>query len=285
MGVYDGNLPSANIKLYVDGNLQSTTYNQTIDIPNTADSETIGALKGSAVAYYFPGIIDEVRVDNTARTADQIRQAYQYGLRAHQITIDFLASLDSGNLITNSSDTSFTIDATTKGLSQKGSNLYVGDKIIVKENYNGTEYIAQGTINTVNISTGVVTVESWDTGATFPSGGQTGFSVNADVFKWQREFWDISDISSGDKDEITKLGVRVLDASEGFDFYLDDFKTNGNYLTNPLGGETITSTPQRYFQYKAIFSTNDTIVTPALTSVTLDLHHQPNPYSSNFFID
>ncbi len=40
-------------------------------------------------------------------------------------------------------------------------------------------------------------------------------------------------------------------------------------MTNP-SGSTISSTPQRYFQYRAILTTNDTLVSPSLTSVTLN---------------
>ena len=115
------------------------------------------------------GYLDELRViKGTALTADQIRQAYEYGLRAHQITIDFAAKLDAANLISGSSDTAFTIDATAYGLTQKGSNLYPGDKIIVRENVSGTEYIAQGTVKTADASTGGVTVASWDSGSGIP---------------------------------------------------------------------------------------------------------------------
>jgi hypothetical protein len=37
----------------------------------------------------------------------------------------------------------------------------------VKENYNGTEYLAQGTVNSVNNLNGAVTVASWDSGSIF----------------------------------------------------------------------------------------------------------------------
>ena len=94
------------------------------------------------------GYIDEIRIiKGTALSADQIRQAYEYGLRSHQITIDFGATLQPSDLISNSTDYNFSITATTSGLSATTSGLYLGDKIIIKENLGGTEYAAQGTVN------------------------------------------------------------------------------------------------------------------------------------------
>jgi len=82
---------------------------------------------------YGNQILDEFRIDNVARSAQEIRQAYEIEKRSHPVTIDFAANLDAGNVITNSSDLSFTVDATKFGLSQPGDKLFVGDKIIVRE--------------------------------------------------------------------------------------------------------------------------------------------------------
>ena len=40
-------------------------------------------------------------------------------------------------------------------------------------------------------STGAITVQAWDSGSTFPT---SGYTVGATVFKWQREYFDISDM-------------------------------------------------------------------------------------------
>ncbi|KKT91319.1 MAG: hypothetical protein UW91_C0034G0002 [Parcubacteria group bacterium GW2011_GWF2_45_11] len=174
---------------------------------------------GGATFCNFNGYIDELRIiKGTALTPDQIRQAYEYGLRSHPITIDFAAKLDSANLISGSGDTSFTVDATTYGLSQKGSNLYPGDKVIVRENIDGTEYIVQGTVKSVPASSGALTV-GWDSGLTFPSGG---FTVNAAVFKWQREYFDLTGSLSTHRDAITNLTLRPTNGAEGRTIYLDD---------------------------------------------------------------
>ncbi len=266
--------PSTHLRIYINGNLDAENTTSIISSLNNSSAPLwIGVnYDNLSSTRFMNGIIDEVRVSNTNRSADEIRQAYQYGLRTHQINVDFKASLDSGNLITGSGDTSFTVDATAYGLEGKGDALYIYDKIIVKENYNGTTYIAQGDVTAVNTSTGAVTVDAWDTGSTFPSGGYT---ANATVFKWQREYWDLGDISPNDRNATTKLGLRILDANEGFTMYIDDIRSNTNYLTDNLGA-TVTSTPNRYIQYRAFLSTNNTVVTPELTSVTLDYSLTPD---------
>lgn len=232
---------------------------------------------------YFHGSIDEVRISDTARSADEIRQAYEHGmgLRSHQITIDFGADLDSGNLITGSGDLSFTVDATAYGLSVKGSQLFTGDKVIVRENYDGTEYIAQGTVTGITASTGAVTVAGWDTGSTFPSGGYT---AGASVFKWQREYWNHrGKVLDSHLNGITNISFRLTDGNESRTIWLDDLRSSGGYLTAP-GGSTITSsTGERYFQYRTIFSSSDEAVSPQLSQVTLDytINTAPNTPTLN----
>ena len=193
-------------------------------------------------------------------------QAYEVGARTHNITVDFKAALNSGNLIANTSDLSFTIDSTAYGASSMGSNLYKGDKIIVKENYNGTEYIAQGTVNALTASTGAVTISAWDTGSTVPSGG---FTVNATIFKWQREYFDLRGSLSTHRDAITNLTLRMTDGSQGSTVWLDDFRSSGGYLTTPAGSTITSSTGNRYAQYRFIQTAWDAAVSSSVTSATL----------------
>ncbi|MBI2356474.1 hypothetical protein HYV12_00230 [Candidatus Dojkabacteria bacterium] len=149
------------LNTYINGSLaNSVAISGSISV--TSDAK-IGIRSFSTPTSPFSGIIDEFRFDNIARSASEVRQAYEAGLRAHQITIDFGAKLDSGNLIANTSDLSFTVDATYYGLQNKGDKIFSGEKIIIRENYNGTEYKAQGTVTAVNKSTGAITVSSWDT--------------------------------------------------------------------------------------------------------------------------
>ncbi len=162
--------------------------------------------------------------------------------------------------------------ATPSGYTNAGAHIFKGDKIIVRENINGTEYIAQGTVDTVNISTGATTVSAWDAGSTFPSGG---FTPNAVVFKWQREYWAVDgETLDSHLNAITNLTLRVTDGNEGRTVWLDDLRSNGNYLTIP-GGSTITSSiGRRYFQYRAINYSVDEAVSATLSAVTVD--YNPN---------
>lgn len=261
-GVYDDS--AGTLKVYVNGVLYNTYSASSGSWTNAYTNLHIGKPNNTS-AYYFNGLIDEVRISNVARSADQIRQEYEIGRRTHPITIDFAAKLDSGNLITGSSDCSFTVDATAYGFEDKGDNLYVGDKIIIKENYGGTKYITQGTVDSVSASTGAVTVSSWDSGSSFP---MSGYTQHATVFKWQREWFDITAPLDSHLNTTTRITLRITDGSEGRTFWLDDFRSGGPYLTNS-SGSAITSTTQKYFQYRVIFSTTDTAVSPSLISVTL----------------
>ncbi|MBI2356476.1 LamG domain-containing protein, partial [Candidatus Dojkabacteria bacterium] len=151
------------VKIYLNG-VEKVSKSFGSALTSTSNVMAIGCYAGatSCSSHYFPGSIDEVRISNIARNASEIRQAYEAGLRSHQITIDFGAKLDSGNLIADTSDLSFTVDATYYGLQNKGDKIFSGEKIIIRENYNGTEYKAQGTVTAVNKSTGAITVSSWD---------------------------------------------------------------------------------------------------------------------------
>lgn len=233
---------------------------------NTAGTFTKESKTLSLQVASWQGFIDELRISNVARSAEEIRQAYDIGKRTHSITIDFGAKLDSGNLITGSGDTSFIVDATIYGLSNKGSNLYEGDKIIVRENYDGTEYIAQGTVDSVNASTGAVTVSAWDSGGTFPTGG---FTANAEVFKWQREFFDLTGSKPEHRNTASLLTFRLTNGHEGRTIWLDDVKAATDYLTTPLGSAITSTTGNRYVQYRTIFTATDTLISGTLASVAM----------------
>ncbi|PIV01509.1 hypothetical protein COS55_01705 [Candidatus Shapirobacteria bacterium CG03_land_8_20_14_0_80_40_19] len=69
VGTYNGSLTTANLKLYRDGN-QVDTSNGTGIITNDTKSWQIGA------GNYWDGIIDEVRISKTPRSADWIKTEY-----------------------------------------------------------------------------------------------------------------------------------------------------------------------------------------------------------------
>ncbi len=264
-GTYD----HSNVKLYIDGQLVGSS-------PATSNIITATTLRfGNEYnrSYYFDGVLDEIRIDKIARTPEEIRQAYEIGKRTHSITFDFAAGLDSANTISGSGDYSFTVDATTKGLGTKGEGLYVGDKIIIKENYDGTEYIAQGIVEAVNQTTGATVVSAWDVGSTFPSGG---FTQYADAFKWQREYFDLTGILDDHLETTQLITIRKTTGTSGSTIWLDDLNSIDSYLTDPLGSE-INSSDNQYLQYRAIFTTQDENITPSISDVTINFDNAPEP--------
>ena len=178
----------------------------------------------------------------------------------------------SMDLIESNADTSFTINAMPYGAGQLGSGLFEGEKVVVKENINGVEYIAQGDVVSINQTTGAVDVDEWDATSSFPSGG---FTPYATVFKWQREFFDITGSLSTQRDAITDITLRISDASLGANVWIDDFKSVSSYLTDPNATDNIASTPNRYIQYGAILSTTDNNVTPVFSSATTNYTPAP----------
>jgi hypothetical protein len=263
-----------NQKLYVNGEFIGERSG-TIDL-SWAQYAQIGAAYGTTVRgyaangwSYYNGYLDEVRFDTVARTTEEIRGNYEAGrgTRSQSITIDFAAKLNSSNLIANSGDTSFTVNGLILGMSQPASNIQPEDVIIITENFNGTEYKAQGTVDTVNPATGAITVTSWDAGSTFPTGGYT---QHANVAKWQREYLDFNKLTLDEYiDATTFLTFRFTNGSEGRNIWLDTLQTSSGSLTDPTGSVP-TSTVDRYIQYKAIFTHNNPTISSALEAVSLD---------------
>jgi len=269
-------LSGTTLSIYVDGQLSVSTSTTA----GTRDTDTAGNLYigkfNWSTTYNWLGDIDEVRISNTARSAADIRQAYEIGLRTHIITIDFAATGNVYNTITSSADTSFGIDATAYGLKAKGSNLFKGDKIIVRENYDGVEYIAQATVTNINTMEGIVNVQSWDSGSTFPAGG---FTENADFFKWQKEYWPVANTTlSTFLDQITNITLRQTNGEEGRTIWLDDFKTSGNYLTTPAGSTITSPVGRQFLQYRSILTSTDPFVSASLSSVSFASDVGPTPY-------
>jgi len=96
------------------------------------------------------------------------------------------------------------------------------------------------------------------------------FIIMADT--WQKEVWDITDISSGNRDAIRYVRFAITDDTASFTIYIDDIKAGG-FLTNPSATSNISSTVQRYFQYRAILTTTSPTDTPILNSVSIDYYN------------
>lgn len=238
---------STNIYIYIDGVLAGEASHSLGTLTQTSYPLTMG--QRAPGGGFSKAALDEVRISNIARTPDEIRQAYEIGRRIHPINIDFKASLQSSNLISSSGDTSFTISEQGYGTIMPIKNIDVGEKIVVKENVGGIKYIAQGDIATVNTGTGAVTVNSWDSGSTFPSGG---FTINSTVFKWQREYIDIRYPLDEDIDNISRLTFRKT-TDVPATFWIDDMK-KATYSSDYTASSFTTIEDVRYIQYKPIFT-------------------------------
>jgi hypothetical protein len=263
VATWDGTTAANGVKLYIDGVLVAVDTATAADIADRFDV----AIGGSGT-FTFAGSLDETRIDSVVRTPTEIREAYEVGRRTHPITIDFNSAISHTDPLSTSSDLTFTLMATPSGTTNAGDNIYPGDKIIVRENYDGTEYIAQGTVNTVTVATGATTVSSWDGSSTFPSGG---FTPNATVFKWQREYWNIDgEVQDSSLNAITNLNLHVTNGYEGRTIWLDDLRSNSGYLTTPTGSTITSAVGSRYFQYRTILSSFDETHSATLSAVTID---------------
>jgi hypothetical protein len=116
---------------------------------------------------------------------------------------------------------------------------------------------------------------------TFPSGG---YSTNAKVFKWQREWFDITGSLTTQRDAINRITLRVTDGSQGANIWIDDIRS-ASYISKStadtvnittgaavyiIAGSNITSTKNRYIQLRAIFSSTDPASSAQLLSASIE---------------
>lgn len=121
-----------NLKLYVDGQLKSTSYNPLGNYGSSADLVNIGAAVWDNTGNNFAGSIDEVRIWNVARTQAQI-QAYMNrevdpltatGLMAYYTFNQGIAAGNNAGLITVTDLAgNYNGTLTNMALSGSGSNL------------------------------------------------------------------------------------------------------------------------------------------------------------------
>jgi hypothetical protein len=262
------------LKMYVDGVLGGNVTHSQGSISNVGTKLMLGNLGPSTpicATCYYDGLIDEVVISDNARTAAEIRQAYEIGARTRGIKTDFAAELQSANDIDSTADLSFTVDGTGLGLTQPAAGLYAGDMVIVKENYGSTEYVVQGTVDSVNQATGAVTVSAWS-GTAPPT---VGFTAGATVMKWQKQVLDLSGIPAVQRDGAARLTVRQYAGGFGKTLWLDDARSITNYLTDPAAPGNIASADGQYLQYRAIMTSPGGAVSPSLQSVTTQYNSAP----------
>ena len=249
---YDG----SQVRFYLNGSLVSVSQNSGVI------SEGVGDLRIGGGG--FTGAIDEVRISNVVRSPREIRESYEVDGRIHSIKIDFKANLQPSGLISNIDDKTFTISEIPYGTKNEIENISLGDTIIIKKENEGIEYIAQGRLSDLNRDTGSVSVISWNEGSTFPEGG---YSTDAAVFKWQQEYIDIRNVLPEQRNQISVLTLSILGV-EDMNLWIDDIRF-GKYLSSAnTDMERLQS--KRYLQYKAIFTSYDSNITPQLNRAQIE---------------
>ncbi|MEX1061942.1 MAG: LamG-like jellyroll fold domain-containing protein [Patescibacteria group bacterium] len=83
---------------------------------------------------------------------------------------------------------------------------------------------------------------------------------------WQKVYWDLSDIAAASRNGVTKIRLTNLTSSANT-IYLDNVRVES--LLENQDHALITSTPNEYFQYRAIFTTTNTSFQPQLENVYL----------------
>ncbi len=277
VGTYDGN----SLKIYINGKLENET-NLTGSI-DTNDMPVVIGGRSTSTNHFFQGKIDEVRISDVARTTEEIRHAYQIKQRTLNINPEFKTSPATADLTETSPN--LALQDTSIVIADDGmiENIDPGERIIIKENYDGTEYLAQATVQSVNTGTNTINIRKWEgdvpeQGTAVCGGVNTYcFSPNATIFKWQRIYWDLSDISrgsgSGDNmnplDAIDRITYRTPNGAIGKNVYLDNLVSVENYLTDP-SLELLNNQNGRYAQYRAILTSVSNALAPTLNSLTLN---------------
>ncbi|HRI05514.1 MAG TPA: hypothetical protein PLV59_01010 [Candidatus Dojkabacteria bacterium] len=82
---------------------------------------------------------------------------------------------------------------------------------------------------------------------------------------WQKVYWDISDIDKSLKNAVTKLRITIIPTTTTI--YVDNIDAERNLRNS--SGTAITSTPNDYIQYRAIFTTTNESYKPILYSVQI----------------
>jgi hypothetical protein len=83
---------------------------------------------------------------------------------------------------------------------------------------------------------------------------------------WQKVYWDLTDINPAARNAVTKLRFTNLSSSANT-IYIDNVRAEK--LLYDETNATISSTPNEYFQYRAIFTTTNTAYRPVLENVYL----------------
>jgi len=137
-------------------------------------------------------------------------------------------------------------------------NLHIGETIVLEEEIDDKKYILEGEISQINKVTGLLEIKNWV--GEFPLGG---FTENVKVYKWQREYIPIQ-LYIDNKTSIPTLFLFGQDSSRMKDIQLISPIKEKEYSVFSANVEN------PYLQYKFIFTTKLSYLTPYLSSVNIN---------------
>lgn len=187
-------------------------------------------------------------------------------------------SLENANTHTNWTGTNMTV---ADGDVTRNINYFEDEDEATSGNLTkGTVTAANGYAETTISSTDISTyqyISFWVRSSLGGNSLKVGFGESAateqeeiitidNINTWQKVYWDISDITGSARNAVTKL--RITSTQNDAVIYFDNLKAE-SFLSTPAGSG-ITSTADDYIQYRFIFTTTDTAVTPVLSDVNIE---------------
>lgn len=142
--------------------------------------------------------------------------------------------------------------------------------------YPTTGQYAEDTITSTDLS-GYDYLTFWvrasQTGSTVKFGmGESAATEQEETIKidtadtWQKVYWDLSDIQAGQRDAITKLRfTNLVDAANTI--YIDNVKAE--IILSDNTNSIISSTPNRYLQYRLVLTTTNNAYQPQVENIYL----------------
>lgn len=227
---YDG----TNLKAYLNGNLEATTAIGTPDLANTADPMYIGSgVSSGAPTNYFPGVVDDFKFYNYARTPQQIVQDMNAGHPAPGSPVgsplgwwDFDEGY--GTTANNRGNQGSSLDGTLTNMASPAtstSGWTNSGKVSKALNFDGTnDNVNLGDPSALQI-TGAISISSWIKLNALPSGGD-GYEIVA------------KDKDTGGRAYVLEVYSNVGGSCNGQSITCFRFYINGGSSNDIIAGST-----------------------------------------------
>lgn len=242
----------SNIQLYLNGNKSS--------------SEISNMLSNSGEYSIGGGCSDDQVVNNSSvvnvRISEEenidIYSVYSKKDRVYTFKPSFNATLENPSGFSSTDIKNIYIREKGSTSSNYVQNLSVGETIVLDEEIGGQKFILEGEVLTINKVTGLIAIKEWI--GNFP---QEGFSEKVKVYKWQREYIPLKSYL-GTQQEFTSIFIYGQNLGEIKDIELITPIKESEY--SAFSG----SVENQFLQYKFIFTTKYSYLTPYLSSVNIN---------------